>query len=100
MQFRNKPIEEPCIKLVCKGVIYYLIGEDEDIFFAWIDKIPSIKHCYGVGDELYLFVQEDALTQDELKNILGLFQRYHIDTKQLKVFLNNSNKPWLGKWVV
>ncbi len=100
VQFRTKPIIKPCVKLICKGVSYYLSEVDEDIFFEWIDKIPSIVLCYGIGDELCLFVQEEALSSKDLENILALFRRYYIDTKQLKVFLNDENKAWLGKWVI
>ncbi len=84
------------VKLICKRVRFYALL-DEDVFFEWIKRIPSITQFSGVGDEMHLFVTEDEMGPDDVENILALFRRYLIDTHQLRVFLNEENKEWLAK---
>ena len=81
------------IVLVCKSVWYYS-SVDEDMFFEWITKIPSIIQCDGVGDELYLYFVSKKISAVDLRQLLALFYRYKIDMKQLQIFLNKSNKHW------
>ncbi|MDR1670211.1 MAG: hypothetical protein LBR43_00595 [Spiroplasmataceae bacterium] len=81
------------IRLVCKSVIFHS-KIDDDLFFKWIKKIKCISEIEGKGDELYLYVNEEKVDERYLREILGLFCRYNIDMKQLKLFLNNDNKPW------
>lgn len=79
--------------LVCKKVIFYSL-KDEDVFFEWIKKIKCIKSFEGVKDELYLDLIDRAITDEDLDDLIGLFQRYNIDMKQLSRFLTPDNKEW------
>jgi hypothetical protein len=81
------------IKLICKSVWFYS-NIDEDLFFEWIKKIPSIIRCDGRGDELYLYVNNAHISDDDLRELLALFYRYKIDMRQLQVFLQPNNKEW------
>lgn len=81
------------VTLVCKAVSFYS-GTDEDMFFAWIKKIPSITKFDGAGDELYLHINNNAISDDDLRELIALFYRYKIDMTQLRIFLNDSNKEW------
>ena len=79
--------------LICKSVWYYSMI-DEDLFFEWVKKIPSISTFNGVKDELYLHLTKNCLPDEDLRELLALFYRYQIDMKQFKVFLNSDNKEW------
>jgi hypothetical protein len=81
------------IYLTCKSV-RYLSTYDEDAFFEWIKKIPSIKKFEGAGDELYLDFARKRISQKDLGEIIALFYRYKIEMKQLQIFLNTTNKKW------
>lgn len=79
--------------LTCKRVTFYA-PKDEDAFFEWIEKIPSITKFDGRGDELYLYLDSTEISDEDLDEILALFYRYKIDMKQLKIFLSEHNKEW------
>lgn len=81
------------IILVCNE-IWYLSIIDEDLFFEWIKRIPSIIKFNGLGDELYLHISSTTIAEGDLRELLALFCRYNIDMKQLRVFLNAANKDW------
>lgn len=80
-------------KLVCRDTAFYT-QLDEDAFFYWIDKIPSVIEKKGLGNELYIYVDRDKVSKIDLENFLALFHKYDIDMSQLSVFLNNKNKSW------
>lgn len=79
--------------LTCKGVTFYS-QRDEDAFFWWIKQIPCIEKFEGAGDELYLDLVDERLSDDDLDDLIGLFYRYKIDMKQLAQFLTPENKGW------
>lgn len=79
--------------LKCKSVWYYS-PLDEDLFFEWIKKIPSIIKYEGKHDELLIYVQSEIISDNDLRELLALFYRYKIDMNQLTIFLNDDNKGW------
>jgi len=81
------------IALLCRSVWYYS-RTDEDLFFEWISKIPSIIKFDGVGDELYLYFDTNKISDEDLRELLAIFFRYKINMKQLAVFLNKKNQAW------
>ena len=81
------------IVLTCKSVWYYS-RLDEDCFFEWIEKIPSIIKYDGKRDELYLYFSNNKINDNDLRELLAIFYRYKVDMKQLTIFLNNSNRSW------
>lgn len=81
------------VKLVGKNVAY-LSSADEDVFFAWLDKIPSVVKKVGVVEELHIYVDQVSLTENDLRELLALFHRYEIDMEQLNVFLDKDNRSW------
>lgn len=81
------------IQLTCKSIWYYS-QIDEDLFFEWINRIPSIIGTQFAGDILYLKIKSNNIPDDHLRELLALFYKYKINMSQLKVFLNNNNKNW------
>lgn len=82
------------IILICRRVIFYSTI-DEDLFFEWVNRIPAIMSLKGISDEIHLSVKDVNLDYTDLNELVALFDRYKIDTKQLRVFLNDSNRHWL-----
>ncbi len=81
------------ITLVGKSVWYYS-SIDEDLFFEWIKRIPSIIEFRGISDELHLYIKSNIIPDDDLRELIALFYRYKISMKQLTIFLNQNNKEW------
>ncbi len=79
--------------LTCENVKFHF-SKDEDAFFWWIKRIPCIKSFEGVGNKLYLDLVKRPLTDNDLRDLIGLFYRYKIDMKQLATFLTQENKEW------
>jgi len=80
--------------LVCKNVKYYS-DFDKEGFFEWIDKIKAIVEIEKKDKELYLYFKSKRITDQDLRSLIGLFRRFKIDMKQLKIFVNERNKKWL-----
>jgi len=45
-----------------------------------------------VGEERYIDVDKNKLTEMDLREILALFYRYDVDMEQLGAFLSDENK--------
>ena len=69
---------------------------DEDLFFEWIKKIPSIIHFEGIGKNLLLYFNSKKVKFYDLRELLALFYRYKINMKPLAIFLNEENKEWFS----
>lgn len=82
------------IILLCKRVKFHSY-KDEEAFFEWIKKIGAIKDISAAGNELYLHIADIDLPDDDFRELIGLFYRYKVDMKQLKIFLNEKNREWL-----
>lgn len=92
-------MNEKPVTLICKAVIF-CHPFDEDAFFDWIKKIPSVikfeyPYIEGIRDELHLTIKSKRIPDEDLRAIIGLFYKYKIDMKQLKIFINEDNKSWI-----
>lgn len=66
---------------------------DEEMFFAGLKKISSVKKVEGRGWDLYLTVSSRP-SNKTLRELLGLFFRYKVDMRQLAQFLTKQNRGW------
>ena len=82
--------------LTCTNVTFYGVT-DEEMFFEWVKMIAAIESFEKSGSELYLILKNNQLSEDDLYEILYLFQRYKIDMKQLRRFLTEENKKLFFK---
>jgi len=79
------------IILVCSPLRFYT-KNDEDLCFKWIKKIKCISKHIGIGRELHLYILSKEIPHNDLLDLMGLFDRYKFDSKQLNVFINDNNK--------
>jgi len=79
--------------LICKRIAYYS-PNDEFAFFDWLKRINCIKEVRGVGDEIHLVLPRRQISDSALRDLISIFERYHIDKKQLSQFLTNRNQAW------
>lgn len=67
---------------------------DEEAFFGWLKKLPSVSTFEGKGDTLSIRVDKSKVDKDALRELLALFQRYGIDMKQLSIFDKRGFADW------
>ena len=80
--------------LVCKNVKFNS-AFDKEGFFEWINKVKSIIEIKKNDNSLYLFFKTKRISDKDFRALIGLFDRFKIEMKQLKVFLNERNKKWV-----
>lgn len=78
--------------LKCHETMFYS-QLDETLFFDALKKIPAIRKIDGVGSDLLLTVPS-CLPDKALRELLGLFFRYHVDMRQFAHFLTEKNRLW------
>lgn len=81
------------ITLICTPLRFYS-RNDEDLLFAWLKKITCITSFKGIGRELHLYIPSKRIKNNQLLDLMGLFQRYKFDTTQLTIFKNKTNEDW------
>ena len=78
--------------LKCHETMFYS-QLDETLFFDGLKEISAVKKLEGVGSDLLLSVPS-RLPDKALRELLGLFFRYHVDMRQLAPFLTEKNQLW------
>ena len=79
------------IKILILTPMKFYSQEDEELFFAWLNKINCIKGYKGIGRELHVEVSIASFTFNDYKNLNGIFKRYKIkNPEQLKSLLNTK----------
>lgn len=90
---REDHLNEQGIVLTCKNIIFSS-SFDESAFFEWISRIDCIEGLSAVQEDVFLHIVSDDLHDDDLSELIALFNRYHIDMSQLRQFLNSNNRNW------
>jgi hypothetical protein len=79
--------------LICTPLRFYTTS-DEELFFEWLKKIECIKEFKGIGRELHLHILSKKISDNDLLNLMGIFDRYKFDSQQLRIFINENNKEF------
>lgn len=77
--------------LFCTPLRFYT-QRDEDLLFAWLDSIACITKYEGIGRVLNCYIASTKISDDDLLNLMGIFDRYKFDAKQLRIFMNDDNR--------
>ena len=79
--------------LELEGVRFYS-GYDESAFFDWLRKICCIKNFEGRGSAIYLIVDADEISENDLRELLAVFRRYGIPMRQLMKYEREEFSKW------
>jgi hypothetical protein len=71
----------------------FFSAKDEDVFFSWVDAIPSIVSIEGTGKSMNITFAKRRISQRDLREILALFHRYGLDKRVLACF-DRSEWAW------
>jgi hypothetical protein len=58
---------------------------DEAAHFEWLAKIPSIRDVRGAGTCVFLDVDVDGVTANDLRELQAVYRRYGGDLGQLQL---------------
>ncbi len=94
----NDTMENKQLIFTGKNVIFYS-SIDEAFFYKWVKNISCIDRVENVSGDFIFYLKNHTINSQDLDRLVGLFARYAIDTKQLKIFLTDQNKPWLKYWI-
>jgi hypothetical protein len=81
------------ITLICTPLRFYT-QDDEAILFNWLKKVSCIKKIQGIARELHLESDSNTIPDQDLLNLMAIFDRYKFDNTQLTVFMNANNKDF------
>lgn len=74
-------------------ILYYSIL-DEEMFFLWLKKIPSIKMIGGFGYTLTIHFSTKLLPDEDLRELIAVLFRHQLNMRQLQIFLTDANRAW------
>ena len=86
---------DPVATLEFTSVGYWSPG-DETSFFAWLDRIDCVSSYRGASRTLFVDLKTDQPSEDDLRELIGLHQRYKIDMRQLARFRSSRNESWFA----
>lgn len=81
------------IILICTPLTFYG-SSDEEMFFEWLKRIPSVISTTGIGRELHITCASQCIPDEDLLALMALFSRYGFDQEQLHIFKNKKNAQW------
>jgi len=82
------------VEIQAVGVAFFSHG-DERAFLGWLDAMPFVRRLDRSGRTLYLFIDELAVDEDGLRDLLALFRRYEIQgLRQLVAFDRFEFADW------
>ena len=72
------------------GTAYWSEG-DERAHFEWMQRIPCVQDVRGQGTRVFLSIEEDEVTANDLRELNALYRRYGGDTAQLARLNGSKN---------
>jgi hypothetical protein len=85
----------PQVELIFKDV-WWRSKLDEESFFAWLEKIAAVRNIFGQGRDIIIQSDPAPIDDDALIELVALFSRYGVPTRQLDVYLTDGNRSWFG----
>src|SRR5262245_19038700 len=80
------------VTIAVEGPVYFS-SNDEDAFYSWLQKIPSVVKIDGAGTVVELALKRRLVPERDLRELLALFHRYRMDKRALAVF-TREDTPW------
>jgi hypothetical protein len=65
---------------------WFFSAKDEDVFYSWLNSIPSVVVVRGVGTVLEITLTTKRIPQRDLREVLAIFHRYALKKRVLKQF--------------
>lgn len=72
----------------------YFSSRDEAAFFGWLQSIPGVISVKGQGRELHIRLRSRRLSQEGLRELISIYNRYGGKLRELAEFENDTNRGW------
>lgn len=82
-------------QLTIAGPTFYS-SQDEASFFSWLERIPGVSRVVGAGRGLEVTLSSSQLSDDALREMLSLHQRYQLPMRHLAMFRSIANESWFA----
>ncbi len=82
--------------LIWQAPMRYFSAGDEAAFFSWLQSISGVVSINGSGLELHICLRSKRLSDQSLRELLALYQRYQGDMSELAQFANQANSLWFA----
>ena len=78
------------------GPLNFFSAEDKELFLDWVQAVRCLESYRFKQDLLYANLYSTPITLNDLKNLMGIFQRYNLENpEQLKErFGTEDNEDW------
>ncbi len=73
----------------------YFCYQDEKHFFEWLESIQGVRKVTGGPDGLTIHFARAPLSYDSWADLLGVFARYGVDMRPLRVLVDKRHEAWL-----
>ena len=82
------------VEIQAVGVFFFSHG-DERAFLSWLNEMPFVERLDRTGRTLHIFINELAVDEEGLRDLLALFRRYEVKgTRQLAAFDRDEFADW------
>ena len=61
------------------GPLHFYSPEDKEFFLDWVQAVRHLESYRLKKDVLYANLYSNPITDDDLKNLIGIFKRYDLD---------------------
>ncbi|HEX8177218.1 MAG TPA: hypothetical protein VF543_19170 [Pyrinomonadaceae bacterium] len=83
------------VEIECRKVKFYSL-QDEASFFSWAQSITAVSNIIGQGSSIIIRIKTKRISDNSLRKLLALFQRYNIPMADLAQFRNTHNELWFA----
>lgn len=82
--------------LIWKAPMRYWSQGDEAAFFTWLQSIPGVVTVKGLGREIHIRFRTKRISQNTLRELFAIYNRYGGDKTELAIFKTEANASLFG----
>jgi hypothetical protein len=80
--------------LIWRAPLQFRSNCDEAAFFQWLQAIPGVLECRGIGRELHVKLRSSRPSATALREFIAIYQRYGGELAELAQFASSTNQLW------
>ena len=81
------------IILIANPLVTYSKG-DRDAYFEWLSRNPCVQSHKTHGENIEIVVLKSKLDEENLVELIALFERFEQRMEELRVLETSQNRAW------